>query len=125
LEFEDEAFDRVPAIHVLEHLANLPAALREISGVMRKSVRFSVVFPCVGGWAYSLGRRVTTQRTFEKRYRMPYGWMIRYEHINKAQEVVDELKKVFRVVDRTFYPIGQPSVNLNVVIIGMTLSFLD
>jgi SAM-dependent methyltransferase len=124
LEFEDDAFDRVLAIHVLEHLENLPAALREISRVMRKFARFSVVIPCEGGWAYSLGRRLTIQRTFEKRYKMPYDWMIRYEHINKAQEVVDELKKVFRVVDRKFYPIGLPSVNLNVVM-GMTLSLPD
>jgi ubiquinone/menaquinone biosynthesis C-methylase UbiE len=34
--FEDGYFDRVIAIHVLEHLPDLPRALREISRLMKK-----------------------------------------------------------------------------------------
>jgi SAM-dependent methyltransferase len=120
LDFPDNWFDRVLAIHVLEHLDNLPAALTEIARVLKPSGRFSVVIPAEGGLGYALGRRVTVQRQFERRYKMPYQWMIRYEHVSTAREVLAELKKAFVVDDRRFFPLWVPSVDLNLVI-GLTL----
>jgi SAM-dependent methyltransferase len=120
LEFADDYFDRVLAIHVLEHLDNLPAALREIRRVLKPDGLFSVVIPCEGGLGYSLGRKVTSQRKFEKRYSMPYDWMIRYDHINQAREVLHELRSGFVVVHRTFFPLRVPSIDANLVI-GLTL----
>jgi SAM-dependent methyltransferase len=120
LEFPDDWFDRVLAIHVLEHLDNLPAALDEIARVLKPSGRFSVVIPAEGGLGYSLGRRVTVQRRFERRYHMPYEWMIRYDHVNVAREVMAELSRLFVVEHRQFFPLAVPSVDLNLVI-GLTL----
>jgi SAM-dependent methyltransferase len=121
LPYEDGAFDRVLAIHVLEHLDNLPAALQEVARVLKPTGRFSVVIPAEGGTAYALGRKATVQRRFEKRYNIPYREVIRYEHINTAREVLSELRRVFRVEHRTFFPTRLPSVDLNVTI-GLTLS---
>jgi len=123
LDFPDETFDRVLAIHVLEHLDNLPAALREIARVMKPTARFSVVIPAEGGLGYGLGRRLTVQRQFERRYDMPYEWIIRYEHINRAREVMAELQRTFRIEQRSFFPLRVPLVDLNLVI-GLTLSRL-
>jgi SAM-dependent methyltransferase len=44
--FDDGFFHRVLAIHVLEHLPNLPAALREVHRVLRADGQFVVVIPC-------------------------------------------------------------------------------
>jgi len=121
IEFPDNHFDRVVAIHVLEHLPNLPAALDEISRVLRPDGRFSVIIPCEGGLAYSLGRRLTTQRVFEKRYKVPYAWMIRYDHVSTAAEVLTELRSRFRVIDQCFYPLRLPVIDGN-LIIGLTLA---
>lgn len=121
LDFPDGTFDRVLAIHVLEHLDNLPAALKEITRVLKPSGRFSVVIPAEGGLGYALGRRLTVQRQFERRYHMPYTWMIKYEHVNTAREVLTELKRVFEVEHRTFFPLRVPSVDANLVI-GLTMT---
>ncbi len=121
LPFDDDTFDRILAIHVLEHLDNLPAALQEVARVLKPCGSFSVVIPAEGGAAYALGRWATVQRRFEKRYKIPYGEVIRYEHINTAREVLGELRRVFRVEHRTFFPTHVPSVDLNVTI-GLTLS---
>ena len=109
------------AIHVLEHLYNLPAALDEIARVLKPGGIFCVVIPCEGGRLYSLGRRFTTKRIFEKRYKTPYEWMIRQEHCNTAREVLVELERYFRVRTRRFFPLRVPAVDLNLVI-GLELS---
>jgi SAM-dependent methyltransferase len=122
LPWDDDSFDRVLAIHVLEHLYNLPAALEEIARVLRPGGIFCVVIPCEGGGLYSLGRRFTTKRIFEKRYKTPYEWMIRQEHCNTAREVLSELDRYFRVRTRRFFPLRLPAVDLNLVI-GLELTF--
>ncbi len=120
LAFEDNSFDRVLAIHVLEHLDNLPVALKEIARVLKPTGVFSVVIPCEAGKLYALGRRLTVQRRFEKRYGLPYRWMIEYDHVNTAAEVMQELDRGFTVDQRQFFPFRIPSVDANVVI-GLTL----
>jgi SAM-dependent methyltransferase len=116
LPWADDAFDRVLAIHVLEHLYNLPAALDEVARVLRPGGVFSVVIPCEGGRLYSLGRHLTTKRIFEKRYNTSYEWVIKQEHCNTAREVLAELESRFRMRTRTFFPLRVPSVDLNLVL---------
>ena len=121
LDFPDGRFDRVVAVHVLEHLPNLPAAVREMHRLCDKGRgRFQVVIPCEGGLAYSLARRISAQRFFEKRYKMPYKWLIEREHINLPHEIFEVLAEHFVVEHRAFFPLIVPSVALNLVI-GLTL----
>jgi SAM-dependent methyltransferase len=120
IDVPDHSFDRVIAIHVLEHLADLPRALDEVARILAPNGRFSVVIPCEGGLLYKLGRRFSSQRIFEKRYGVDYDWMISYEHINRAEEVVNELAARFRIEQRTYFPFRAPSIDCNVVI-GLTL----
>lgn len=119
LPYPDNYFDRVIAIHVLEHLYNLPAALAEIQRVLRAEGVLAAVIPCEGGFAYSLGRRLTTQRVFERRYQVPYDWHVRAEHPNRPGEVFEEIAKRFAIRDRTFFPLRVPLIHLNLVI-GIT-----
>lgn len=121
LDFTDGYFDRILAIHVLEHLPNLPDAIREMYRLCdkRRGI-FSVVIPCEGGMAYSLARRISARRIFERRYKQPYQWFIEREHINKPEEILVELEPYFRIVHRTFFPIPLPFVFCNLCI-GITL----
>jgi len=119
LPFDDDSFDRVIAIHVLEHLRNLPAALDEVRRVLRPGGRLSVVIPCEGGFGYALGRRFTSQRIFEKRYGTSYDWYIRTEHFNVPSEIIGELNERFALEQRSWWPLRVPSVHLNLCI-GLT-----
>lgn len=117
----DDHFDRVVAIHVLEHLSDLPRALDELRRVLKPTGQLTIVIPCEGGLGYRLGRAVTTKRMFEKRYDMPYEWMINYDHVNTAREILGELKRKFTVTHQHYYPLRVPLVDGNLVI-GMTLT---
>jgi ubiquinone/menaquinone biosynthesis C-methylase UbiE len=114
--FQSNSFDRVLAIHVLEHLANLPAALQEVSRVMRPGGIFSVVIPCEGGIGYSIGRNLSVRPVFEKKFGKNYDWMIAYDHINTAVEVLAELRARFRVTTTTYFPLKVPMVDANLCI---------
>ena len=121
LDFPDGYFDRILAIHVLEHLPNLPAAVREMHRLCDKERgRFLIVIPCEGSMAYALARRVSAQRLFEKRYNQSYNWFIRREHLNRPREIFRELAPYFRVASRRFFPIPLPLLFCNLVI-GLTL----
>jgi SAM-dependent methyltransferase len=119
LPYDDATFDRVVAVHVLEHLPNLPAALSEIGRLLKPDGVLSVVIPCEGGLGYRLGRRVTTQRAFERRYRTSYKWHIESDHVNEASEILAELRHRFELEDSTYYPARLPLIDFN-LLIGLT-----
>jgi SAM-dependent methyltransferase len=121
LPFKDGHFDRIIAIHVLEHLPNLPAFLREARRLLNKVIgRLLVVIPCEGGLMYSLGRQVTSKSMFQKRYNWSYDEFIATEHVNEAAEIFDEIDQLFCAENKSYYPMLVPSLNLNLCV-GMTL----
>ena len=119
LDVPDAAFDRVVAIHVLEHLPNLPPALDEVRRVLKPGGLFEIVIPCEGGFGYALGRRVTSKRVFEKRYKMDYDWYIKSEHFNVPSEIMAELDTRFVRQRSSWWPLKVPSVHLNLCL-GLT-----
>jgi SAM-dependent methyltransferase len=121
LDFPEGHFDRILAIHVLEHLPNLPAALRELRRVCHPEQGvLSVVIPCEGGLAYTLARRISAQRLFEQRYGQPYDWFICREHLNRPAEILTELAPHFHLCHRAFFPLRLPWVFCNLCV-GLTL----
>ncbi len=121
LDFAPQYFDRVIAIHVLEHLPDLPAALNEVYRLLRPDGRFDVVIPCEGGTTYTLARNISARRLFEKRYSMSYTWFVQSEHVNTPDEILTELKQRFIVNHSCYFPLLVPSIALNLVI-GLRLS---
>lgn len=122
LDFPAGYFDRILAVHVLEHLPDLPRAIAEMHRLCdpKKGI-FSVVIPCEGSVPYSLARRVAGQRAFERRYKQSYRWYIEREHINLPPEILAELKPYFDVVHRTFFPFPFLPHHAFNLIIGLTL----
>jgi ubiquinone/menaquinone biosynthesis C-methylase UbiE len=121
LPFSDNHFDRIIAVHVLEHLPMLPAAISEMFRVCDKQKGvLSVVIPCEGSLAYVLARRISAQRYFEKRYKQSYRWFIKREHLNKPGEIIRELQQHFTIKHRGFFPIPVPLTLCNLCI-GLTL----
>lgn len=121
LPYKNNYFDRILGIHILEHLPNLPATIKEMHRLCNKNYgTFSVVIPCEGSLIYTLGRRISAQRIFERRYQQSYQWFIEREHINKPNEIIEEINPYFTIEHRCFFPFAIPIINFNLCI-GMTL----
>jgi len=117
LDFDDGFFDRILAIHVLEHLPELPSAIREMHRVCdRDRGVLSIVIPCEGSLAYSLARKISAQRIFERRYQQSYRWFIEREHINRPHEIFEELAPYFRLTHSTYFPLPVPMEFCNLCI---------
>jgi len=117
LDFADRFFDRIVAIHVLEHLPDLPAAIRELYRLCdRTRGTLSIVIPCEGSLAYGLARRISAQREFERRYRQSYRWFIEREHINVPEEIFEELDPYFERRSAEYFPVPLPAQFCNLCI---------
>ncbi len=121
-EYADGFFDRILAVHVLEHLPNLPAALKEVHRLLNKERGvFTIVIPCEGGFAYGISRRISAQRIFEKRYKQSYRWFIEREHINLADEILEECAPFFEIKQKTFFPFNFLPIQTMNLVIGLNL----
>lgn len=117
--YEDAYFDRIVVVHVLEHLPNLPRAIDEVARVLKPGGIFSVVLPCDPGLAYEIARKISAERLFRARYKVPYRWLVRREHINSPAEIMQQINRKFGIFDKIYYPLHVPLVNLNLCI-GVT-----
>jgi SAM-dependent methyltransferase len=121
LDFADGYFDRVVAVHVLEHLPNLPAAIREAHRLVNKETGyFLVVIPTEGSPAYTLARKMSAERVYKKRYGGDYSWFYQREHINLAPEIFEELAPWFAIEARSYFPLRVPFIWCNLCI-GLAL----
>jgi SAM-dependent methyltransferase len=122
MEFPDGFFDRYLAIHVLEHLPNLPGAVREAWRLLDKSRgRMLVVIPTEGSPAYGLARKISAERVWNRHFDAPYAEFYKREHINVVPEILEELRPYFTIERRSFFPLGVPLTFCNLVI-GLSLS---
>ena len=117
MDFPDGYFDRILAIHVLEHLPNLPAALEEAHRLLNPEKGVLVfVIPCIGGLLYRFAQIISAGRIFQKRYGRPYSWFINREHINPPREVFSEVSKFFNISKKNYFPSYLPFLHSNVCI---------
>ena len=97
LPFKDGKIDAGVSLYALEHVFHLEDAVREMSRVVKDGSTFCVGLPCEGGLAWTLGRKLTSERTMSKRFNLDYKKYIRLEHCNTANEVISVLNKNFNV----------------------------
>jgi len=122
LDFPDGHFDRYIAVHVLEHLPNLPACLREAHRLLDKQRgQMLVVIPCEGSPAYSFARKISAERVYNRYFKGGYGWLIAREHINRPHEILAELDPYFTVERKVFFPLPFLPFVFNNLCIGLSL----
>jgi SAM-dependent methyltransferase len=122
LDIEDGLFDRYIAVHVLEHLPDLPSCIREAHRLLSKDRgQMLAIIPCEGGPAYSFARKISAERVYKRHFKGGYRWFISREHINRPHEILAELNPYFTVEKRVLFPLPFLPFIFNNLCIGLAL----
>ena len=69
-----------------------------------------------GGFLYGIGRRLTSKPYMERKYGIDYDAIVRWEHWNTFNEVVEMLQAQFKVSEQQFAPLPfVPTMHGNVI----------
>jgi SAM-dependent methyltransferase len=120
LEFVTGDFDRVIAIHVLEHLPDLSAAICEMRRLCEPDHGIVSVVILFEGRLARMCRTISGLRILKGLSPRRFCPFVEREHRNRPQEFLRELEEYFEVVHRAFFPTRFHSVALHFCI-GLTL----
>ncbi|MCW0234576.1 MAG: class I SAM-dependent methyltransferase [Ferrovibrio sp.] len=117
LPFKSASIARASSVYALEHIYFLEDALMEIARILAPKAKFLIGLPCEGGAAWTLGRKLTSERTMSRRYNLDYRRYIALEHCNTAARVEKALKFHFRPLERKLFPFDfLPFINTNLTL---------
>jgi ubiquinone/menaquinone biosynthesis C-methylase UbiE len=112
LNFRDNSFDRLVAVHVLEHITEPHLVLAEWHRVVKDNGTISVLIPTDPGLLWRLGKHLGPRRkTISKG--IAYDYVMAREHVNSCSNLVSILNHLFTAQDESWWPLKIPSVDLN------------
>ncbi len=114
---EDKTYEKIISIAVLEHIEDLDHLLEKISNKLTSPGKFLVTIPAEGEFLWWLGWRLTTGISFWLKYKLDYGVMMRYEHVNSASKVIRSLNKYFKIDFISSFPFNIKNLRLYIHIV--------
>lgn len=112
LKYEDSTFDRLIAVHVLEHISQPHLVLKEWLRVLKHGGILSILIPTDPGLAWRLGRHLGPRRqAIEKG--IAYDYIMAREHVNPSTNLIALLRHYFPHPKEAWWPIPVPSTDLN------------
>ena len=94
----DTKYERIISIATFEHILNLPEVVLRSGLLLNPSGQLRVAIPSEGTLLWKLGQKLTTGLEFRIRYKLDYGVLMKYEHVNTAAEIEEILKYFFSSV---------------------------
>lgn len=105
---EINKYDRITSIACFEHIGNLPEVVEKAIKLLNKNGKLYISIPNEGRFLWKFAYTMTTGREFKKRFGLKYETLMRYEHINNADEIECILKYYFGTVKRSMLGITKP-----------------
>ena len=104
-------YDRIISIAAFEHICNLPAVVARCGLLLSPGGRLRVAIPSEGTVPWKAAWALSTGIAFRLRYGLPYGVLMRHEHVNTADEVSTVLQSFFAETQRTVFGL-RPALSL-------------
>jgi SAM-dependent methyltransferase len=116
LPFEDCEFDVVVSFYSLEHLYPLARYVDGMLRVIKPGGMLIGAIPAEGGLGWGIGRLLTSRRWLKRNTNINPDKLICWEHPNFADHILATLDGRMRRQYLGFWPLGIPSIDLNLVI---------
>lgn len=119
-----QKYERIISIATFEHIIDLPKVVAKSCLLLKHSGVLRTGIPNEGTFLWKLGWKLTTGLEFKLKYGMDYGILMRYEHVNTANEI-EEILNYFYFINKCqtfglnksialyrFYESSKPKVEL-------------
>jgi ubiquinone/menaquinone biosynthesis C-methylase UbiE len=112
LSYADNTFDRLIAVHVLEHICQPHLVLKEWARVIRAGGTLSILIPTDPGVAWRLGRHLGPRRN-AIRQGIAYDYVMAREHVNSCNNLIALFRHYFKNGNEAWWPFPIASIDLN------------
>jgi ubiquinone/menaquinone biosynthesis C-methylase UbiE len=112
LNYPDNSFDRVVAVHVLEHIYQPHLVLKEWRRVLKPNGVLSVLIPTDPGVAWRLGRNIGPRKRAMAQG-IAYDYVMAREHVNPCNNLIALLRHYFPNAKEQWWPFPIASIDLN------------
>lgn len=109
-------YDTIISIATLEHIWDLDSHLFKLSQKLSSKGEFLVAIPAEGEFLWWIAWRLTTGIGFWIKYRLDYGVIMRYEHVNDAASILDKISKYFKIQSIESFPFSFKHFRLFILI---------
>lgn len=90
-------YDRITSVATFEHIEDLPRLVARSTALLAPEGTLRIAVPNEGTWLWRLGTAVTGAE-FRLRYGLDYQVLMRYEHVNTANEIEAVLRGFYKSV---------------------------
>jgi phosphatidylethanolamine/phosphatidyl-N-methylethanolamine N-methyltransferase len=112
LTYADQSFDRVLAVHVLEHIYQPHLAIKEWLRVLKPGGMLSILIPTDPGLAWRLGRHFGPRRNALAQG-IAYDYVMAREHVNSCNNLIAILRHYLPEAREGWWPLPVPSIDMN------------
>lgn len=102
----ENRYDRVLSVAALEHLVDLPEVIARSALLLASGGIFQAGIPSEGSFLWGAAWRCTTGLLFRLRTGLDYKRLMRYEHVNNADEILAILGCFFSSVSVRRFPVS-------------------
>jgi ubiquinone/menaquinone biosynthesis C-methylase UbiE len=112
LSYADDCFDRLIAVHVLEHIYEPHLVLKEWRRVLKHGGVLSILIPTDPGIAWRLGRHLGPRKNAMAQG-IAYDYVMAREHVNSCSNLIALLRHYFPNSTESWWPFPVPSIDMN------------
>jgi hypothetical protein len=94
----DTKYTRIISIAMFEHVPDLPKIVAKTSLLLNENGTLRVAIPNEGSLLWKLGWKLTTGIEYRLKYGLDYEILMKYEHINSANEIEGVLNYFYKKV---------------------------
>lgn len=112
LDYEDNFFDRVIAVHVLEHIHRPEEVIREWKRVIKNRGLLSILIPTDPGIMWRIGKCIGPRARINQ-LGIPYDYIMALQHVNSCTNLVAIMRHDLPNGDESWWPTKIPSTDIN------------
>lgn len=102
-----EKYDRIISCACFEHILNLPEVIAKTCFLLTTGGVLCTSIPNEGRFLWKMGYKLTTGLEFKKRYNLDYDIIMKYEHVNTADEIEILLKHFYKKTEVKLFGVSK------------------